>query len=119
MAVVTGTSGADVLTGGTGSDTFIYEATGESTISAPDLITDFSTGDRIFVGSIDADLTTPGRQAFHLGGGGGHAGDITVSYDSGANQTTLMFYVDNHPTPDMRITLLGDHSAMTAPDFVL
>ena len=116
---IVGGNGADVLTGGSGSDTFIFEATTDSTMSAPDLITDFSPGDRIYVGGIDADVNTAGRQAFHLGGGGGHAGDVTISYDSGANQTTLLFYTDNHPTPDMRITLLGDHSAMTAADFVL
>ena len=87
-------------------------------MSAPDLILDFTTGDRIFVAGIDADTVTPGDQAFHLGTTPGNTGDILVSFDAPNNQTTLYFYVDGDSTPDMRITLLGDHSTIGAADFV-
>ena len=118
---LTGGSGADVLTGGPGADTFIYETASDSTVSAPDLITDFSSAehDRIFLQGVDADTTTPGDQAFHLGATPGHTGDIVVSYDAVHNKTTLWLYTDPDANPDMRITLLGDHSGLTAADFVL
>jgi Ca2+-binding RTX toxin-like protein len=115
---IVGGPGTDVLTGGSGDDTFIFKASSESTMAAPDLITDFAAGDRIYLAGIDADTTTPGDQAFHLGPGG-HAGDIQVVYEASFNQTTLYLYTNNGSTPAMRITLLGDHSGLTAADFVL
>ncbi len=114
---ITGGAGADVLTGGTGNDTFYYDDLSDSTVAAPDLITDFSPGDRIYLAGIDADSVTPGDQAFHVGATPGHTGDLVVSYDGVHDKTTLWLYVDADATPDGRITLLGDHSAMTAADF--
>ena len=69
---------------------------------------------------IDADTGTGGDQAFHLGGGGGHAGDIVVSaYDAVHNRTVVDLYVDNNGSVDARIWLTGDHHDLTAGDFVL
>ncbi len=116
---ITGGAGADVLTGGSGNDTFYFDALSDSTVAAPDLITDFSPGDRIYLSNIDADTSTPGDQPFHIGATPGHTGDLVISYDGVNDKTTLWLYVDSDTTPDARITLLGDHSAMTAADFGL
>ncbi len=116
---IVGGAGADVLTGGPGNDTFHFEALSDSTVAAPDLITDFSPGDRIYLSLIDADTVTPGDQAFHVGATPGHTGDIVVSFDGGSNTTTLYLYVDADSTPDARITLLGDHHDLSAGDFGL
>ncbi len=114
-----GGAGADVQTGGAGNDTFIFQALSDTTVAAPDLITDFTSGDLIDLTAIDADTVSPGDQAFHLGSTPGHTGDIVVSYDGGSNTTTLYLYVDADTTPDGRITLLGDHSGLAAGDFGL
>jgi Ca2+-binding RTX toxin-like protein len=117
--VILGGGGSDDLFGQGGNDTFVYAAASESAFATPDVIRDFASGDRIDLSSIDADTTTGGDQAFHLGGGGGHAGDIVVSYDAVHNITTLNLYTGPNASPDMRILLLGDHSGIAAGDFVL
>ena len=116
---IVGGAGTDVLTGGPGNDSFHFEALSDSTVAGPDLITDFSPGDRIYLSLIDADTVTPGDQAFHVGSTPGHTSDIVVSFDAGSNTTTLYLYVDADSTPDARITLMGDHHDLSAGDFGL
>jgi Ca2+-binding RTX toxin-like protein len=115
---LTGGGGADRLTGGLGGDTFIYQAVTQSGAAAIDVITDFGAGDKIDLSLIDADTITFGNQSFHQGGGGGHAGDITVSYDSGNDRTVLNLYVDNDAAIDSTIWLSGDHSGLAIGDFI-
>ena len=79
----------------------------------------WSPGDRIYLDAIDADTTTPGDQAFHIGATPGHTSDLVIAYNAGANTTTLWLYVDGDATPDGRITLSGDHSGLTTADLVL
>ena len=90
-------------------------------MSAPDTITDFLTSDadRIDLSGIDADTALAGNQAFHLGGGGGHAGDIVVTYDSVHSRTVLQLYVDNNASVDSTIWMTGNHATITATDFIL
>jgi serralysin len=118
--VITGGGGGDKLFGGSGHNTYVYTATSDSTRASPDLISDWNDStDKIDVSAIDADTGTPGDQAFHVGGGGGHAGDIVVTYDAVHNKTLLDFYVDNTANIAMEITLLGDHSDGVIFDLVL
>jgi Ca2+-binding RTX toxin-like protein len=114
-----GEGGADTLTGGAGADTFLYFALSDSTVGAADLITDFTSGDLINLAPIDADPATAGDQAFHLGGGGGHAGDIVVrAYDAVHDRTVIDLYTGSGPIA-AEIWLTGNHSGLTASDFVL
>ena len=112
-----GEAGQDSLGGGAGNDTFIFSATSDSTEMAPDTILDFSSGDKVDLHYMDADTATPGDQAFHLGATVGHTGDIVVGYDG--TRTTLSLYVNSDATVDSVILLNGDHSGITAGDFVL
>ena len=106
------------LTGAAGDDTFLWFAASESTTAAPDLITDFTSGDKINLSPIDADTGTAGDQAFHIGGGGGHAGDITIAYDAVHERTVLDLWTGAGPAA-MEIWLSGNHTGLGAADFVL
>ncbi len=114
-----GGAGQDRLTGGAGNDRFVFANPGDSTTSAPDLVTDFSSGDLINLHPIDADTTQAGNQDFHFGATPGHIGDIVVSFDAAHNRTVVDLYVDSDTVADARIWLTGDHTALTAGDFVL
>jgi Ca2+-binding RTX toxin-like protein len=60
-----GLGGKDVMTGGTGADVFRLIGLGDSTVgSNRDVITDFSTGDKIDLKAIDANGMVAGDQAF-------------------------------------------------------
>src|SRR5439155_18656647 len=61
---ITGSLGSDVLTGGGGTDIFVFDTTSDSSRgSARDKIVDFHTGDKIDLSAIDA-KTGPGNQTF-------------------------------------------------------
>ena len=118
---LTGGGGQDAMTGGSGPDHFVFASLTDSTNAAPDTITDFLTSDndRIDLSAIDANTILAGNQAFHLGGGGGHAGDIVVTYDGANSRTVLQLYVDNDATVDSTIWLSGNHTSLTTADFIL
>lgn len=62
-----GGNGRDILDGGSGADIFEFNARSEMGLEREDrdLITDFTPGlDRIDLYSLDADITTPGDDAF-------------------------------------------------------
>ena len=111
--------GGDTITGGDGGDLFYYETAAQSSESAADLITDFADGDRIDVSKLDADARTPGNQAFHLGATPGYAGDIVLAFDAGTGRTSVSLYVDGDAVADMLIYLAGDHTTLSAADFIL
>jgi Ca2+-binding RTX toxin-like protein len=116
---ITGGGGTDILSGGAGNDTFVYKSLSDSSLSLSDLIADLNAGDRIDLSAIDADTGTAGNQAFHLDGTTNGAGDIGISYDGMTNRTTISLYVNNDMTADATIQLSGDHSGLTAADFVM
>ncbi len=112
--------GQDKMTGGPGNDVFVFNSIAETKVVVPDVITDFTSGqDRINLSAIDADTTTAGDQAFHLGATVGHVGDIAVTYDPVHDRTILDLFVDSDPNPDGRIWLYGNHTSLSAGDFVL
>jgi Ca2+-binding RTX toxin-like protein len=113
---LTGGSGGDTLVGGFGADTFVwsmfydywgvidYETSGvtdSGTIdfSNMDVILDFNPAqDKIDVQYIDADVPTPGNQAFNFIGeyftAGGFTAPGQVAYTSDATDTYLIFNTD-------------------------
>ncbi|WP_225008186.1 calcium-binding protein [Novosphingobium percolationis] len=77
--------GKDTLTGGLGADRFVFAALADSTVSAPDRITDFSRaqGDKIDLSGIDA-ISGGLDNAFGIGSKfTGHAGELIVQKMSG------------------------------------
>ena len=116
---LTGAGGADILTGNGGNDRFIFTALGDSTVAAPDTITDFGPGDRIDLHGIDANTALGGYQPFHLGATAGHAGDIVLAYDAGSNRTSVSLYVNGDTVADAVIFLAGSHLGLGTADFVL
>jgi hypothetical protein len=59
-----GGTGADILRGGVGMDTFIYRLASESTATIQDVIRDFGYDDTIDLSAIDANTTVGGNQEF-------------------------------------------------------
>jgi cadherin-like protein/hemolysin type calcium-binding protein len=126
---LTGGLGADIMYGGSGDDVFIYTAIEESTYPSPsdpgialaDVIYGFKAGDLIDLSAIDADPSTGGDDAFHLGFGDGVAGAIQIRYDADADQTLIELYLSDDPdsAADGLIVLDGRHNRLTAADFVL
>jgi serralysin len=63
--------GPDILIGGSGHDTFVFQAVSDSKVGAAtrDTVSDFTTGvDKIDLSAIDANLAQLGDQSFHFGG---------------------------------------------------
>jgi Ca2+-binding RTX toxin-like protein len=117
--ILIGGAGKDTMTGGAGHDTFVFTALTDSTVAAPDVITDFVSGqDRIDLSAIDANTAVAGIQLFHLGATAGHAGDITLHYDATNNRTVVSLFVNADATADAVVWLTGNHANMTAADFV-
>lgn len=84
-----GGAGQDTLAGGAGADQFRLATLADSTMAAPDLITDFTfvAGqlDRISLALIDANALVAGNQAFVYRGANftGAAGDLRVQAQGG------------------------------------
>ena len=116
--ILKGGAGQDTLTGGGGSDSFVFTALADSKLAAPDLITDWLSGDHIALSAIDADSNHAGDQAFHLGATAGHTGDVVIHYDLTHDRTVIDLYVNNDNKADAEIWLSGDHT-LTAADFIL
>ena len=117
-AAVDGGAQITVSAGSAGHDTFVFAALSDSPVSAPDLISDFVSGDKIDLSAIDANAAQAGDQAFHFGATSGHAGDIVAHYDAAHGRTVIDLYVNGDAKADAEIWLAGNH-ALSASDFVL
>ena len=110
---LTGGGGGDVLIGGGGVNVFVLAALSDSTVlaSGRDRINGFSelAGDQIDLHLLDADTTTPGDQAFSLGGAvfSGTAGEL-IQGAFGAD-TRIQGDVNGDKAADFAILLTGSH----------
>jgi Ca2+-binding RTX toxin-like protein len=110
--------GSDRLTGGQGSDIFRFRSVEESRLGDEDLITDLSGGDRIDLSLIDADAGAAGDQAFlQVAAFTGAAGQLRLTYDAGAQQTTLAVDVNGDGLADFALLIAGEH--LSAAGWVL
>ena len=107
--VLMGGSGADTMTGGSGNDTFVFKALSDSTVAAPDTITDYAKGDKLDLSAIDANTKVAGDQAFTMVGSfTGHAGEASLKYNTATGYTTLSVDVDGDKVADMAVLLNGN-----------
>ncbi|MDH4385034.1 MAG: M10 family metallopeptidase C-terminal domain-containing protein [Caulobacter sp.] len=116
--LIIGGGGADQLSGGAGRDVFRYLTLGDSAVAAKDLITDLGGKDRIDLSALDADANTAGDQAFlQVAAFTGAAGQLRLTYDAGAQQTTLAVDVNGDGLADFALLIAGEH--LSAAGWVL
>ncbi len=116
--LIIGGAGADQLTGGAGNDVFRYLALGDSALAAMDLITDLGAKDIINLAALDADANTAGDQAFlQVAAFTGAAGQLRLTYDVYAHQTTLAVDVNGDGLADFALLIAGEH--LSAAGWVL
>lgn len=110
--LLAGGRGKDRLSGGAGDDVFQFRATAESTITAPDRITDFlggtaAGGDRIDLSAIDA-VPGGGDTAFAFSGTTARAYGIWFKQDAAAKVTHVFGDTDgNSATAELAIDVTG------------
>ena len=104
--ILIGGLGADRLTGGNDSDTFLYRAVEEI---QGDVITDFRRGaDQIDLSAIDADEGTAGDQAFTWVGNAGFTGSAgELSYAIAQKTTIVSGDIDGDGLADFSLRLSG------------
>ncbi|WP_156680810.1 cellulase family glycosylhydrolase [Sphingomonas profundi] len=123
---IIGGLGQDWLTGGTGKDVFRFATIEDSTVRAPDTITDFLSGtDRIDLSGIDASASKTGNQAFTLIGTGAFThveGQLRYEVGRAADGhsfTTVQGDVNGDGVADFAIVLDNFSAGLKALDFVL
>lgn len=114
-----GGEGPDTMTGGGGNDVFAYYSETESTYAALDGIGDFTLGDLIDLSVIDADVNTPGNQAFTF-----VTGAFTGPGQVRVTQTGGIAFVEANTNGDALADLaisvvVADSHPLTANDFIL
>lgn len=120
--ILIGHSGRDFMNGGADADIFRFYQISDSTVDNPDYIFDFSRveGDKIDLFWIDADTSTAGNQAFHLGGAAftQSAGEL-IQYRQGGN-IVIQGDVNGDGVADFAILLNGANTGLlTANNFIL
>ncbi|MBW6399512.1 hypothetical protein KPL78_16765 [Roseomonas sp. HJA6] len=114
--ILIGGTDSDTLTGGAGADQFRLTSLADSTLAAPDVITDFTfvggLPDRISLALIDADALLAGNQAFVYRGANfaGAAGDLRVQ-PGGGGLYVAAGDVNGDQLPDFAIVI----QSATAP----
>jgi Ca2+-binding RTX toxin-like protein len=108
-----GGGGRDVLVGGGGADSFVFR---EDAAGVRDVIRDFTPGlDKIVLGPIDADVWSPGNQAFTFIGTAGFSG---VAGELRATHRGLLGDVDGDRVADYDIAF-SEPLHITGADLVL
>ncbi len=118
---ITGGLNQDVLTGGSGNDIFCYTSISDSLPNLPDIITDFTKGDKIDLSAIDANVDVAKDQAFSKPTiGAKFSGKFTKAGQLFFDTTDEILYgnVNKDGTADFAIQLNGV-TTLTASDLVL
>ena len=111
--ILVGGLGNDTMLGGDGRDTFMYFDVLEARFSEEgfeEAIDDLSNKDWIDLSAIDADVTTPGDQAFVLVDKlTGTPGELTINFEREEDETYFKVDTDGDAQGDMSIETDGDH----------
>jgi Ca2+-binding RTX toxin-like protein len=106
-----GGAGADLMTGGKGTDVFLFRDFSELSASSPDVITDLNVaeGDKIYIFGLDANVNVVGIQAPTLVSAlTGVAGQAALVYNAGTNTTRLDFDINGDAISDAAIIFHGN-----------
>jgi serralysin len=101
-----GGAGADRMRGGAGSDTFVYDNAGDSTLYAPDQVTDFVSGqDKIDIGALlrKHDI----RSLTFVSQFTGRAGEVGVGYDPHTNESWVVLDLTGNGEIDLYLESQG------------
>ncbi|RON50016.1 serine 3-dehydrogenase [Pseudomonas frederiksbergensis] len=105
--ILYGAGGGDSLWGGAGADTFVFGAASDSTMTAPDWIMDFTSGqDKIDLSGI-AQFASGAAALNFVSGFTGHAGDAILTYFAQTDQTSLMVDLTGHGAVDFAVGTVG------------
>jgi serralysin len=105
--ILYGAGGGDSLWGGAGADTFVFGASSDSTMTAPDWIMDFTSGqDKIDLSGI-AEFASGNATLNFVSGFTGHAGDAILTWFAETNQTSLMVDLTGHGAVDFAVGMVG------------
>ncbi|MGF6208058.1 serralysin family metalloprotease [Pseudomonas frederiksbergensis] len=105
--IIYGAGGGDSLWGGAGADTFVFGAASDSTMTAPDWIMDFTSGqDKIDLSGI-AEFVSGNATLNFVSGFTGHAGDAILTWFAETNQTSLMVDLTGHGAVDFAVGMVG------------
>ncbi|QJI40686.1 serralysin family metalloprotease [Pseudomonas sp. ADAK2] len=105
--IIYGAGGGDSLWGGAGADTFVFGAASDSTMTAPDWIMDFTSGqDKIDLSGI-AEFASGNATLNFVSGFTGHAGDAILTWFAESNQTSLMVDLTGHGAVDFAVGMVG------------
>lgn len=122
-----GGKGMDTMTGGAGNDRFVFDDGdfASKTSTGADVIADFTAGDKIDLGLVDALSTAtpynqPGDQSFvFIGHNRFHIETAReLRYDVVGGNTYVYGNVNGDATADFCIKILGIHT-LTSSDFIL
>lgn len=122
-----GEQGKDYLYGGGGYDKFVFSVASDSNGSVPDYIGGFdfggyTTGDKINVSSIDANVWSTGNQAFKWGGTWNKGIGYLYAEEAGNGNTIIKGNVDYDSYAEFAVVVNdGNHGASywASFDFVL
>lgn len=125
--LLVGGTGLDTMTGGTGNDKFAFDDGdfASKTATGADVIVDFTAGDKIDLGLVDAVSSStpynqPGDQAFVFVGHNRFMNEMgrQLRYDVVGGNTYVYGNVNGDTLADFCIKIAGVHT-LTASDFVL
>ena len=117
--MLTGGIGADKLSGGAGTDRFVFTSVKDSTVASTgrDTIEDFSrkARDKIDLSAIDANTLLKGNQAFSfIGTDAFHNKAGELRYETMSGQTYVYGDVDGDGVADFSAQLQGTHTVSKA-----
>ncbi|CAI9008853.1 Metalloprotease AprA [Pseudomonas chlororaphis] len=105
--ILYGGGGRDTLWGGAGADTFVFGAASDSTLTEPDWIMDFTSGqDKIDLSGL-AQFTSGQATLNFVSGFTGHAGDAILTYYAETDQTSLLVDLTGLGAVDFAVGTIG------------